>query len=142
MPGVTHDLRTARVSSVRTGLAERGVVLVMESCMKPDLQIVVRHLSPSEPVLALVRTRFAALTRRSEDIVRCHVDVERAARGGHFRVFVQLTLLGGDVVRSRDDELDEDGEIEAAIDRAFESLASRLKSRSASRWSMRAPSFA
>ncbi|HEY6879547.1 MAG TPA: HPF/RaiA family ribosome-associated protein [Polyangiales bacterium] len=95
-----------------------------------------RRQPTDDAALANIRARFAELTRLSDDIVRCHVDVDE--RGC---VFVQLTLLRGEVVRSYDDEGKDSADVMAAIDHAFDLLALRLRGRGWSGHSARSLSF-
>lgn len=101
--------------------------------MEPGLQIVFRHYRPEALVLARVRARFAALQGVNDDVVRCHVDLERKLAGQceHFRVFVQLTLVRGDVLRVDDDRALPHDDMAHAVDRAFDALTTLLHARAA-----------
>lgn len=74
--------------------------------MPVPLQITIRGMEPSETVENLVRMHMSRLDGFSDRVSHCHVTVEaptlRHAQGGHFRVHVELTLPGKDVVARRD----------------------------------------
>jgi ribosome-associated translation inhibitor RaiA len=89
-------------------------------------QVVFRNVPVDASILARIRERLAALRRIDDDILRCHVDVERVERGG-YRAFVQLTLRRGDVSREfADEESEPYDSAEQAVDAAFDEAAQRL----------------
>ncbi len=104
--------------------------------MEPNLQIVLRRYQPTELVLARVRARLVSLQRRTDDILRCHVDLEGrpTADGDQYRVFVQVTLVRGDVLRVDDDRGLPNDEMTRAVDRAFDQLAMQLEARAPGTW--------
>lgn len=74
--------------------------------MQVPVQITVRGMEPSETIDNLVRAHAAHLDPFSDRITHCHVVVEapthRQRQGGHFKVNVELTVPGPDVVARRD----------------------------------------
>jgi cold shock CspA family protein len=73
--------------------------------MLTEPQITFRHMSSSPAVLADVQRRIIWLERFHPSIVGCHVAVEaprkRHRQGGLFRVRVEVSVPGGEVVVSR-----------------------------------------
>lgn len=74
--------------------------------MSVPLQITVRGMEPTETIDFLVKEQLDRLNQVSDRITHCHVTVEapshRHAHGGHFKVAVELTIPGRDVVATRD----------------------------------------
>jgi ribosomal subunit interface protein len=98
----------------------------------PPLQITFRDVPYSGALEAYVRRRAAKLETFSSRITGCHVAVEAPHRhkhtGRHFRIRVDLTVPGGEVVVSHaqgDDEANQDAY--SAIDEAFDRLGRRLE---------------
>jgi cold shock CspA family protein/ribosome-associated translation inhibitor RaiA len=74
--------------------------------MKIPLQISFRDLEPSAAIEAAIRARAGRLERFSGDIMGCRVAVEAPHRqhrtGRHYRVRIDLTVPGGEIVVGRD----------------------------------------
>lgn len=74
--------------------------------MSVPLQLTVRGMEASETIDVLVRDQVDRLAPFADRISHCHVTVEapshRHAQGGQFRVAVELTLPGRDVVARRE----------------------------------------
>jgi len=74
--------------------------------MNLPLQITYRNVEPSPSIESAIRTRADKLERFHQRIMGCRVVVEsphhRHAKGNHFRVRVDLTVPGGELVAGRD----------------------------------------
>jgi ribosomal subunit interface protein len=96
------------------------------------LQITFHGLEHSNAVERYVRARAAKLDRFDPRIIRCRVALEKphrhASHGEHYRVRVDLTVPGGEIVVERlpeSDHLYED--LYAAIDAAFDDAGRRVE---------------
>lgn len=91
---------------VRAGPAPGSHPMPEVRIMSVPLQITTRGMEPSETVENLVRMNLSRLDGFGDRISHCHVTIDaptlRHAHGGHFRVQVELTLPGKDVVARRD----------------------------------------
>jgi ribosomal subunit interface protein len=74
--------------------------------MKVPLKITFRDMPSSPAIETLIREKAAKLEEFCEDITRCHVTIEQPHRqhhkGNHFRVRVDITVPGEEVVVGRD----------------------------------------
>jgi ribosomal subunit interface protein len=100
--------------------------------MHLPLQITFHEIAHSDAVEDYVRKRAAKLDMLSERITRCRVALEQphrhARHGGHFRVRVDVTLPGGEVVATRSpDDAKTYEDLYAAIDSAFDDVARRVQ---------------
>ena len=98
--------------------------------MQP-VQISYHGLEPSPPLSDLIRTRAAQLERISERIHSLRVLVDAPHRhhrqGNHYRVRIEVTVPGHDIVVGHDDETrsgDEDAY--QAVRHAFDAVRRRL----------------
>jgi ribosome-associated translation inhibitor RaiA len=78
--------------------------------MKIPLEITYRGLQPSDVIDEVIRKQVAALERRYDRIMACRVSVEAPHRhqksGNRFRVRVDLTVPGKEIVAGRSHEAD------------------------------------
>src|SRR5690606_13269610 len=100
--------------------------------MKLPLQIVFRHLDPSDAIEAKVRERAEQLERYADDIMSCRVVVEAAHKPRHrgrlYHVRVDLKVPGAEIVASREPEMDHAHEdVYVAIRDAFDAARRRLE---------------
>jgi ribosomal subunit interface protein len=100
--------------------------------MMLPVQVTFRDIDHSDSIEAYVRDRASKLETFSGRIVGCHVVVEPPHRhhhtGRHYRVLIDLTVPGSEVVVSHapgDDDTNED--VYAAVDEAFDRLGRRLE---------------
>ncbi len=100
--------------------------------MQLPLQITFRNVSASDPIDAYVRQRAAKLGTFYKRITGCRVAVEaphrRRRSGRHWRVRIDLTVPGHEIVVSRvpeDSVANQD--VYAAIDQAFDEAGRRLE---------------
>ena len=74
--------------------------------MQLPLQVTFRHIQPSEALEARIRKESTKLERFSDHIMSCRVVVEAAHKHHHqgnlYRVRIDLTVPGGEVVVSHD----------------------------------------
>jgi ribosomal subunit interface protein len=101
--------------------------------MELPLQITFRDIPHSDAVEAYVRKRAEKLASPAVRITACHVVIESPHKhhrhGRHFRVLVDVSVPGSEVVVSRSpDEDDSNEDIHAAIDEAFDRVNRRLDS--------------
>jgi ribosomal subunit interface protein len=100
--------------------------------MQLPVQVTFHDIPHSDAIDAYVRRHASKLESFSSRIIRCRVAVEAPHRhkheGRHYRVVVDVTVPGDEVVVSRapgDDNANED--VYAAIDEAFDRLSRRLE---------------
>jgi ribosome-associated translation inhibitor RaiA/cold shock CspA family protein len=100
--------------------------------MELPLQITFHQLRHSDAVEQYVRTRAAKLDELAPRLTGCRVALEmphrHAHHGEHYRVVIDMTLPGGEVVVARspgDEKTYED--LNAAIDAAFDDADRRLQ---------------
>jgi len=100
--------------------------------MQLPLQITFHGLPHSDPVEQYVRSRAAKLDTMATRITSCRIALEmphkHARHGVHFRVRVDVTLPGGEIVAARspdDDKTYED--LYATIDAAFDDAGRALQ---------------
>jgi ribosomal subunit interface protein len=103
-----------------------------EASVKLPLQITFRGIQHSDAVEAYVRKRAEKLETFSLRITGCHVAVEAPHRhqqgGRHYRVRVDLTVPGDEVVVSHAPDEDPNNEdVYAAVDEAFDRVGRRLE---------------
>jgi len=95
--------------------------------MKLPLQVTLRDVSPSEAVEGYIRERAAKLDSFYDRIMSCRVVVEAPVRhhrkGGPFKVRIDLTVPGDELVVNR--QRDED--LYVAIREAFDAMRRRLE---------------
>jgi ribosomal subunit interface protein len=99
--------------------------------MQTPLQITFRDIEHSDPVEQYVRHRAAKLDVLDHRVTSCRVAVEiphrHARHGQHFRVRIDITVPGGEIVVGHapgDKRVYED--LYAAIDAAFDDAKRRL----------------
>lgn len=102
------------------------------SFMQLPVQVTFRDIAHSDAIDAYVRDRIAKLETFSGRITGCRVVIESPHRhqqtGRHYRVRVDLTVPGGEVVVSHaPDENTTNEDAYAAIDEAFDRLGRRLE---------------
>lgn len=100
--------------------------------MQLPLQITFHGLPHSDPVEQYVRTRAAKLDVLASRVTGCRVALEmphkHAQHGEHYRVRIDLTVPGAEVVASRSpDEGKAYEDLYAAIDSAFDDAGRRLQ---------------
>ncbi len=102
--------------------------------MNIPLQLTFRGFPRSEPLAEYVRRRAAKLSTFHDGITGCHVVVEAPHRHSHkarpYRVCIDLTVPGDELVVSRDAAQAAIHDAYAAVDAAFDA-AQRLLSDSA-----------
>jgi len=95
--------------------------------MEHPVQITLRDISPSEAVEGYIRERAAKLDAFYDRIMSCRVVVEAPVRhhrkGGPFKVRIDLTVPGDELVVNK--QSDED--IYVAIREAFDAIRRRLE---------------
>ena len=95
--------------------------------MELPLQVTLRDVSPSEAVEGYIRERAAKLDAFYDRIMGCRVVVEAPVRhhrkGGPFKVRIDLTVPGDELVVNR--QSDED--LYVAIREAFDAMRRRLE---------------
>ena len=100
--------------------------------MKLPLQITFHGVPHSEAIDAYARKRAAKLDEMAPRLMACRVAVERphghARHGEHYRIRIDMTLPGGEVVAERSPD---DGktyeDVYAAIDAAFDDAGRRIQ---------------
>lgn len=100
--------------------------------MQKPLQITIRDVGPSEAIDAYVRQRVAKLERFCGRLTGCRVTLEVPHRhkthGHHYRVRIELSVPGAELVLSRDPAAAKAHEdAYAAIDAAFDDAQRALK---------------
>lgn len=100
--------------------------------MRAPLQITFHGLEHSNAVERYVGARAAKLDRFDPRIIRCRVALEKphrhASHGEHYRVRIDLTVPGGEIVVERLPEGDHAYEdLYAAIDAAFDDAGRRVE---------------
>jgi ribosomal subunit interface protein len=100
--------------------------------MRKPLQITIRDVGPSEAIDAYIRQRAAKLDRFCSRIIGCRVTLEMPHRhkthGHHFRVRIEISVPGAELVLSRDPAAAKAHEdAYAAIDAAFDDAQRALK---------------
>lgn len=98
--------------------------------MQP-VQITYHGIDPSDALTALIHERAAHLERVNERIHSLRVVVEAPHQhhrhGNHYRVRIELTLPGSDIVVGHDDgERDTDEDAYRAVRHAFDAIRRRL----------------
>ena len=109
-----------------TGAAFRSTI------MQLPIQITFRGIPHSDAIEAYIRQRAAKLDTFSGRITGCHVAIEAPHHhqhtGRHFRVGIDLSVPGGEVVVSHSpDENTANEDAYAAIDHAFDQIGRRLE---------------
>ena len=102
-----------------------GVCLALPPPMQIPLQITFHEIPHSDSVEQYVRRRATKLDAQVGRITRCRVTLEKPQRhalhGDNYRVRVNVSLPGGEVVASRTPDADPDfADLYAAVDAAFE----------------------
>ena len=100
--------------------------------MQVPLEISTRDINLSAPLEAELRKRAGRLERHSDRITSCRIAVERPTgnhhqEGGPFRVRVDVTVPGSELVADKSDE-----ELYAAIRQAFDAAERQVET-----WSQR-----
>ncbi|HEY6239278.1 MAG TPA: HPF/RaiA family ribosome-associated protein [Burkholderiales bacterium] len=95
--------------------------------MEFSLQIVLRHLAPSDALEARVRKDVAKLLRSYPRMVSCRVTVEETGKhrrqGRQFQVRIDARTPGKEIVAKRD----HDEDVYVALREAFEAMKRQLK---------------
>lgn len=100
--------------------------------MQTPLQIRYRHLDPSEALDQRIREEAAKLEQFSDRIIACRVTVEQPHhhhwKGRHFRVRIELSIPGAELVVGRDpaEHANHDDPL-IAINDSFRALARKLE---------------
>jgi ribosomal subunit interface protein len=98
--------------------------------MPHSIQITYRDLERTDAIDSYVRKRADKLLRSGHPLVSCHVAIEAPHRhklhGRHYRIRVDLTIPGAELVVDRCPDLGGDEDLYAAIDGAFEHALRRL----------------
>lgn len=102
------------------------------TAMKLPLQITFRNMESSEAVEESIRKWAAKLDRVCDNIIRCAVVVEaphkRRKVGGHFRVRIDITVPGRELVINREpDEHHSNVDVYVCIRDAFNSAKRQLE---------------
>lgn len=100
--------------------------------MQIPVQVTFRDMPPSGAIEAYIRKHAAKLETFSPRITGCHVVLEAPHKhqqtGRHYRVRIDLTVPGSEVVVSRTPEDDTNNEdAYAAVDEVFDRLVRRLE---------------
>ncbi len=100
--------------------------------MQTPLQIRYRHLDPSETLDQRIQEEAAKLEQFSDRIIACRVTVEQPHhhhwKGRHFRVRIELSIPGTELVVNRDPVEHADHEDPLiAVNEAFHALARKLE---------------
>lgn len=100
--------------------------------MRIPLQISFHEVDQTEALEAAIRDRASKLERFSDDIMSCRVAVEaphrRQQRGTHYRVRIDLTVPGDELVVARDpSEHDAHEDVFVAIRDAFHAARRQLE---------------
>jgi ribosomal subunit interface protein len=95
------------------------------------VQITFRNLSPSDAISALIHERVEKLSKYCDRITSCSVAVEaphsRHTKGDHFRVRVDMTVPGAELVADRDPaEHAENEDVYIAVRNAFRAAEREL----------------
>jgi putative sigma-54 modulation protein len=99
--------------------------------MQLPLQITFHGIDHSDAVEQYVRDRVAKLDRLDPRVIGCRIALElphrHAHHGEHYRVRIDITVPGGEVVAARVPDLARNYEdLHAAIDAAFDDAARQL----------------
>ena len=104
--------------------------MLFDRNMEPLVQVTFRNMSHSDAIDAYVRARAGKLDTFSARVTGCRVVVEAPHKhaGRHFKVLVDVTVPGNEVVVSHmPDETQANEDAYAAIDHAFDQLGRRLE---------------
>ena len=96
------------------------------------VHIVYRDVERTDAIDSYIRKHVDKLGTHTEHVVSCHVALEAPHRhkqhGRHYRVRLDLTIPGGEIVVDRcPDEGRAREDVYAAIDQAFDSAVRRLR---------------
>ncbi len=97
-------------------------------------QVTFRKIPRSETIEAYIQERAAKLETFCDRITGCHVAIESPHRhqlsGRHYRVLIDLTVPGAEIVVSHSpDERLANHDLHAAIDEAFDKAGRQLQDR-------------
>jgi ribosome-associated translation inhibitor RaiA len=99
--------------------------------MKLPLQITFHGLDSSEAVSQAIREKVLKLEQKYDRITGCRVAVEaphrHKAKGIQYRVRIDVTVPGDELVVARDPDIDAHEDIYVAIRDAFRSMRSQLE---------------
>lgn len=100
--------------------------------MQLPLEITFQNLEPSPAIEAEIRKRAGKLDRFHEHVMRCRVVVEaphKHKHSGHlYRVLVDVTVPGGELVANRNPDQDQAHEdVYVAIRDAFDAIRRQLE---------------
>lgn len=100
--------------------------------MQSPLRITMRDIPPSDAVEQHVRQHASKLERLCSTLTACHVTIETPHRhkthGNHYRVRIDLSVPGSELVVARDPAARREHEdAYAAVDAAFEDAERMLK---------------
>ena len=91
--------------------------------MKLPLEITFRNVSRTDEIEARIRAKAAKLDKFFDRIVGCRVVVESPHnhhnKGNHYRVRIELTVPGGELVVDRDPESRDHEDLSVALRDAF-----------------------
>jgi ribosomal subunit interface protein len=91
--------------------------------MKLPLEITFRNVSRTDEIEARIRAKAAKLDKFFDRIVGCRVVVESPhnhhTKGNHYRVRIEVTVPGGELVVDRDPESRDHEDLSVALRDAF-----------------------
>jgi ribosome-associated translation inhibitor RaiA len=110
--------------------------------MQTALRITMRDLEPTASLDVQIRDHAAKLDKLFSRLTGCHVTIDSPHRhklhGNHFRVRIELSVPGAELVVTRDPSNDRTHEdAHAAVDAAFAEAARLLKDRNERQRSLR-----
>lgn len=95
------------------------------------IRITFRDMTPSDAIEQYVRQRAEKLETFAARITGCHVTIEMPHRhqrsGRHFRVVIDVTVPGAEIVVANAAENDVNEDVYAAVDAAFDRAGRRLE---------------
>lgn len=100
------------------------------SIMQVPLQIKFRHMEPSAIIEARIRERCHKLQRFAEHVSRCQitVDAPHKHQAGLYRVIIDITLPGGQIIASHhSDQHHAHENVHVAVRDAFDSARRQLE---------------
>jgi len=99
--------------------------------MTIPIQITYRKLERTDAIDAYVRKRAQKLVESGHPVLSCHVAVEtphwHKLHGRHYRVRVDFTVPGAELVVDRSPDAGGEEDLYAAIDQAFDHAVRRLR---------------
>ena len=100
--------------------------------MQVPLQIKFRHMEPSAAIEARIRERCHKLQRFAEHVTSCRVTIDAPHKHQHkaglYRVIIDITLPGGEIIASHHSDLHHAHEnVHVAMRDAFDSARRQLE---------------